>query len=474
MPCMRPTIRRWQRATVAFATIVLLLWLPDIAQASIATSCTFDVGTATVTATLGSGEAATLERSGDAIVFAGSPCETAVVSNTDQINVAAPDDTTVEGLTISLDGGDFVPGKTTEADGDDEIEISVDIANDDSLSILGSASADDIKVDVNGVDLLAGTPHEEEVTFVASILATITLNGGPAHDVLGMRAYAGTVQGGSGRDTITGEVNQPASYDGGPGVDLLTIADPNGIIVTSTGAGSYDIQRTGGTDTTTDMERLAGGDARDVLFGGPAEDEFFGRGGNDVFALLGGSNTAYGGQGFDALTYIQQASPVAIDMTSGKVLGKGSDVTDVFKSVETVQATEGDDLFAGDPIAGGILEIDGSVGHDVLDMHTAHQGQVVYLTPAFPITYPAWVRFVAESIRVVRGSRFHDHMAVGEANGVHPRARFLGLGGDDRLVGGSHHDVLEGGAGDDRLDGRGGRDICIGGPGTDVIERCEA
>jgi hypothetical protein len=158
MPCMRPTIRRWQRATVAFATVVPVLWLPGTAQASVATSCTFDAGTATVTATLGSGDAAVLERSGDAIEFAGSPCETADVSNTDQINVAAPDDTTVEALTISLDGGDFAPGKTAEADGNDEIEISLDIADDDSLSILGSGSADDIKVDVNGIDLLAGTP----------------------------------------------------------------------------------------------------------------------------------------------------------------------------------------------------------------------------------------------------------------------------------------------------------------------------
>ena len=67
-----------------------------------------------MTATIGSGQSPTLERSGDAITFDGSPCGDATVTNTDTINVAAPDVATIEGLTVSMAGGQFAPGKTAE------------------------------------------------------------------------------------------------------------------------------------------------------------------------------------------------------------------------------------------------------------------------------------------------------------------------------------------------------------------------
>jgi Ca2+-binding RTX toxin-like protein len=84
------------------------------------------------------------------------------------------------------------------------------------------------------------------------------------------------------------------------------------------------------------------------------------------------------------------------------------------------------------------------------------------------------VRFAAQDIRRVIGSPFRDRIVVGEVNGKELRGHFFGLGGNDRLVGGSHQDVLDGGAGNDRLNGGDGRDTCVGGPGTDSISNCEA
>jgi Ca2+-binding RTX toxin-like protein len=96
------------------------------------------------------------------------------------------------------------------------------------------------------------------------------------------------------------------------------------------------------------------------------------------------------------------------------------------------------------------------------------------LTSSFPLAVTSWVRFIADDVRIVRGGPLRDHIAVGEVSGVAPRARFLGGGGDDALVGGPQHDVIDGGSGDDHVDGRGGRDICTGGPGDDVVVHCEA
>src|SRR6476659_9968619 len=121
MPRMR------NRLSVLTAAIsVITVWVaPGVAQASAATSCSFDAGTATVTAVIGSGESATLIRNGSAIEFGGSACGAATVANTDQVNIDLPDQTTTESLTISMANGAFAPGETAEGDGSDEIEIAI-------------------------------------------------------------------------------------------------------------------------------------------------------------------------------------------------------------------------------------------------------------------------------------------------------------------------------------------------------------
>ncbi|MEF1310547.1 calcium-binding protein [Vibrio mytili] len=47
---------------------------------------------------------------------------------------------------------------------------------------------------------------------------------------------------------------------------------------------------------------------------------------------------------------------------------------------------------------------------------------------------------------------------------------FIGLGGDDKIVGGGGNDILIGGKGDDKLIGGAGNDILRGGDGNDILK----
>src|SRR5262245_4482023 len=98
---MRQMRNRLVLAGSALALAVVAL-SPGVAGAGVGfvTSCSFDGATATVTAVVGSGASATLLRNGSAIEFGGVPCGGATVTNTDQINISAPDTATAETITI--------------------------------------------------------------------------------------------------------------------------------------------------------------------------------------------------------------------------------------------------------------------------------------------------------------------------------------------------------------------------------------
>jgi Ca2+-binding RTX toxin-like protein len=477
-----------RRPLLLVAALVLAL-VPRAASASVTTSCSFDAGTATVTAVLGSGASATLERSGDAIWFAGAPCGAADVFNTDTINVSAPDNATVETLTISLAGGDFAPGKTTEGDGTNELEIQTTMADDDPIVIGGSANDDVLLVGALGVDLQTSDGLEREVLFLPSSHAPKTLLGGPGADSLELLANSGSVEGGPGPDHLFAGISQPATYDGGQGLDRITYPDSSPIFFHGTAAGAGTVDRTGGSDTLIGLETIEGTEGNDAFVASDAGSHFIGNGGSDTFigaerddhlvggpgfdyfVSFGGNDVVQGGPGVDTLAVTDQMVPIHFDMTVGTARGDG---LDRFRDVEILGGSpEGDD-FSGDPRVAHILLIMGRGGHDVLNLRTATRRQLVFTAPENPVTVPSWVRFAAQDIRRVIGSPFRDRIVVGEVNGKELRGHFFGLGGNDRLVGGSHQDVLDGGAGNDRLNGGDGRDTCVGGPGTDSISNCEA
>jgi len=464
MPQMR---NRFRLSWVVTCTIVLALIPASAARAAVATSCSFDAPTATVTGIVGTDVTTTLGRSGTAITFDGVPCGTADVTNTDQINISAPDTTSSETITISEAGGTFAPGKTAEADGSNEIEFAVTRSAEDTVGFVGTGDADTIDVDHDGADLLPGSPNEDEVQFTSFVAGPVAIDGGAGDDALSARVYQASIDGGPGDDSITAGGSQASSYAGGTGMDTITF--PYGVVKATDTSNDYDLDRGGTTDAITSMETLVGGDGNDGFVGSAGNDHFIGGGGDDLFIPLGGDDIVEGDAGFDQDSLGAGGVSLHVDLTSGTSTGDGSDT---FTGIEALVGSVLTDRFTGDPRTSGVVGVAGYGGHDVLDMRTATHRQFVWTTPDSIAGAPSWVRLAAQDIRRIQGSDRSDRIEVGDVNGNELRARFNGNGGDDLLVGGIHHDVLRGGPGDDTLDGKARLDVCYGGAGVNTYINC--
>ncbi len=459
------------RPTVAAGAIALALvaLTPTVARAGVTTSCSFDPGTATVTATVASGASAALERSGTAITFAGVPCGGADVTNTDQISISAPDTTTSETITISMAGGTFAHGKTAEGDGSNEIEIAVNRHTEDVLGFVGTSGPDSIHADATGADLIPGSPGENEVTY-AIVADLVTLDGGQGDDSLFLRAYQASVAGGQDDDDVIGQASFASTFAGDAGNDSVTIADNTGIIVQATSTnGDYTVNRSGATDTLTGVETVAGDSGPDNFLGSAGSDHFVGGTGNDRFVTLGGDDIVEGGDGVDRFSMGDATGSLDVNLTDLTSVGDGGDS---FAGVEALEGSPHADRFTGDPRTSGLIFIDGYGGRDVLDLRSSTHRQFVWTTPDEVNSAPSWVRLMVRNVRRIQGSDRGDRIEVGDVNGAELRARFSGQGGDDVLVGGIHHDVLHGGAGDDTLNGKARRDVCYGGDGTNTYISC--
>lgn len=470
---MGPSAARRTRALfVGAAAALVVVSLPSTASASVATSCSFDAGTATVTATIGSTADVTLVRSGDAITFGGAPCGSADVHNTDLIVVNGPDDLLDESLTVSLAGGPFAPGLTSEADGSSEIEMIVNLV-DDAFVVQGSDGADSISMRGNSVDLDAATGvHEQEISMGPNTYYTARrLEGGAGDDELAVDCRDCPVFGDAGNDTLYQGQNGGVEYHGGEGEDTLSLLNfsPGTIQVLSAGVAELLY-----VNTQVDylgFERYVGGEGQDTFLGSPDADVFDGAGGNDLFRPRGGDDTIEGGDGVDEL-FEWESSPITVDLSSQTV--DGLEGHDTFADVEALQGGPYDDAFVGDPVGTPVFYVDGVDGRDVLDFRTAGHGQRVAIGGNNLWGSYTWATFFPVSVQRVLGSPLRDRIVVATGStSTDLRYHLSGFGGDDGLVGGNHHDVLEGGAGDDHLDGRQGRDICDGGPGVNEIVNCE-
>lgn len=447
---------------------IVVALLPGIAKATLLSSCSFDAGTAHVTAVIGSGASPTLERSGDAIWFDGSPCGMAEVTNTDTIDVSASDTSTIEALTISLAGGAFAPGLTPEGDGTDEIEISVGLAVDEPMTFIGTSGSDAFLIRGDAADLNADVSSDYEVTFpVHTAIAHIAGAGG--NDVIRSKTYQAAVSGGDGNDTLYSMDAGPSTYDGGPGDDEVSYE--GGTVYTTlkvfgVHAAEATIDRGSSVvDTTQSIETIAGTAGNDTFYGSAEGDHFDGGDGNDWFLPFGGDDGIAGGPGFDALSAAASADAVTFDMTVGQLTGEG---TDAFHNIEILTGSPLGDVFAGDPEKHGIIQVDGDDGSDVLDLRKGASGQTVYASTQFdPPPAALW----ATRTERIMGSPFRDRI---EFFAGALRARFFGAGGDDRLVGGPLDDTIHGGPGNDRILGKAGTDACVGGSGHDEITGCEA
>lgn len=242
----------------------------------------------------------------------------------------------------------------------------------------------------------------------------------------------GTVDAGTGADTVTGVANAigglgndrlvAGAADGGPGDDDIQARDAEG------GEGR-DVLRPLADDAGARLEGgpgddvLAGASADDLLEGGDGADRLTGGAGNDALHPGPGADAIDGGEGSDVASFAYATTPVSADLAATAPVdptGEG----DALRNVEALEGGAGDDELRGDD---GANRLSGGGGRDLLDG---------------------------------RGGR--DDLSGGEAGDV------LTAGdGDDLLLGGGG-DRLNGGAGDDEL-AVGRRDHADAGSGNDLL-----
>ena len=280
--------------------------------------------------------------------------------------------------------------------------------------------------------------HNDIVTLTAATEGTIeggtgndTLTGGPLADGIVGGEGSDVLNGGGGSDTMRGEAGAD-EYNGGAGIDWAsylgsTQAETVNLNNLANDGSADDGPVNARDNVKIDVENVRGGNENDTIVGSNAANTLDGEGGADTLIGAYGKDKLYGGEGADSLRGEQDA-----DLLSG---GAGADWASYSNSsaVETVTI----DGAANDGSAD-----DGPAGaRDNVDSSTEH----------------------------LRGGAGGDFL-TGDG-----RANVLdGLGGDDALVGGAGADTLNGGANDDTLRGQTGADVYNGGPDTDTASYADS
>lgn len=380
-----------------------------------------------------------------------------------------------------------------------------------------------------------------------------TINGAGGDDILTGSGNGDVLTGGDGKDNITGgsggndllkesgNVNfvlTDTNLSGLSGTGLDTLSNIDSVFLIG-GVSSNTLNASGFTGSVT----LQGGDGNDVLIGGSGNDLLLGESGSDTLTGGGGTNTLSGGtntvagaaeadQVYESGNFdFTVATTQALTGTGTVVSGLGSDNFTLIESVKLIGGTDGNRLdastFAGattlqggsgnDTLIGGSGKdsLEGGIGDDQLtgglgdDTFNGGSSDVfgavdtivelgvtsLSLTPT-TMSGRGSDKLISGTIEVVSltGTDGNDTISGGTFAGA---MIIRGLGGQDRLTGGTGHDQIDGGdetgpvigdtikgdtisggigndtilggAGDDSINGGNGEDVIDGGTGHDTI-----
>jgi myo-inositol-hexaphosphate 3-phosphohydrolase len=262
----------------------------------------------TLTVVLGDGAAASIGRSGSSIAVNGigladPTCGGATVSNVDTIDVAGAGGD--EAVTIDLAGGALAPGATGESSGTSEIELTLALAaGADRLTVLGSASADKLRLGSMGVGLNGDSDGDVTTSGMESFRVaaaagndTVTAAGGNGTGTA--LAAPVSMEGGAGTDTLTGGLAADALI-GGDGTDTVLYTGLASVTITLDGLAN-DGAVGEGDNVGTDVERVTTGNGNDSITGNAAANLLKAAGGADVLNGGLGKDTLEGGGGNDQL-----------------------------------------------------------------------------------------------------------------------------------------------------------------------------
>ena len=414
----------------------------------------------------------------------------------DELNAetVAPSVNEVPGLHNSLDGGagdDALNGGGGEdtmqgGSGADTLRGSAGV---DTLD--GGADADAI-TGGSGNDTMRGGSGDDEVGDDALLasgeppdLGNDTLEGGPGNDSLQpgsgptLTSDNDILRGGEGFDSVlfqqraapvnvsiddqpndgaAGEADNVSTdverLVGGQAEDML-VGSPSGDNIDGF-TGADTIRGGAGPDTLdggvddAESDNVAGGAGDDQVRGNAGDDALAGDEGTDVVEGGGGDDRANGGDGGDNV--MGGAGTDAVAGGAGDDTVDGSAVPVGFDGGDTVNGGAGDDTLEGgdgnDTLAGGPGEDDmsGELGRDTVDYASAGSDVVVTLDDS------------------------DDDGERREGDNVHRDVENVSGGGvQDTFTGSGKANTLDGGTGQDYVDGERGRDRLLGGAAVDVI-----
>jgi Ca2+-binding RTX toxin-like protein len=334
----------------------------------------------------------------------------------------------------------------------DGITSEGDCVGEDVENIIGSEQ-DDVLVG-NDTDPLEGRSPRIEP------LGANRLEGRGGDDIMDGRGGPDVYEGGDGLDTVTyGGPESLGGLEGAARFPARTTAVNATIDGVANDGGTQDRNRARLTDSIdTDVERIVGTSADDVLRGSNATDDpatperegddiLEGGDGRDFIAGNRGDDQLDGGPGSDRGIRGGEGNDVVLggDGDEADTDGTGIDRNPVLRGGggnDTVAGEGGNDTISG---GAGADTLSGGDGADTLDYADA--------------TTPLRLEFDGVNNDGTAGEGDH---AVGDFE--------LILGGiaNDTLIGGPGGEQFEGGDGDDHLIGGGGPDALNGGPGADM------
>ncbi|MGE0743565.1 MAG: M10 family metallopeptidase C-terminal domain-containing protein, partial [Hyphomonadaceae bacterium] len=346
--------------------------------------------------------------------------------------------------------------------------------------------------------------------------------GGSGADIITGNGVANLLQGNGGNDTILGMGGDDVidggdgqdNLNGGEGIDWVRFSSAGGAVNANLATGSAI--SSGGADTLTGFENIAGSAHNDTLTGNAAANTLTGEAGADTLNGGNGDDTLDGGAGDDVMsgglgddTYVvdsagdqsieaaaQGADTVrsSVSYTLGENLehlillagatdGAGNGGANTItgnSSANALFGLAGDDALNGeagdDTLDGGSGNdaMTGGLGNDTYFVDSA--GDTVTESAAQGIdTVNALRTYVltanVENLILLGSSGFQGtgNALANTLTGNASNNRLSGLAGNDTLIGNDGNDVLSGGDGNDTLQGGDGADTLDGELGNDAM-----
>ncbi|NDV24084.1 calcium-binding protein [Desulfovibrio sp. JC022] len=206
------------------------------------------------------------------------------------------------------------------------------------------------------------------------------ISGGSGNDTISLNKGVDTAYGDSGDDKIYVYWDKAYIY-AGSGDDKVILADATGPFAAANGT----IEGGSGNDTLygggindyiwggSDDDTIDGKKGNDTLYGDSGNDSIDGSQGDDFIFAGSGNDNIDGGDDTDTLSYINATTSVTVNLESGTATGWG---TDTIASIESIIGSNQDDNITSHN--SGTESITGGQGADTITLNDASTTKIYY------------------------------------------------------------------------------------------------